>query len=169
MQGFEEETVGGGTIGSEGEDAGENRDGAFDLDEDGQGGAEAGNGRIEELESALTAAVETIADLEKQLAQIKQKQDLERLLIEAGVVDLETATLLAQQRLKDTEASVEGVVSELVSSKSFLFRPKRSLVSGSAVSGGPAPVRDSLSELAEVARQTGDRRAVLKYLRRRRG
>lgn len=167
MQGIEEVATGGGVIESGGEDAAETRvetshqiDGV-DVESDGD--------RVDELEAALAAAVETISDLEKQLSNIDQTQNLERLLIEAGVVDLETAMLLAGQKLKNVEASIEGVVSDLVSTKSFLFRPKKAPVSGSAVSGGPAPVRDSLSELAEEARQTGDRRAVLRYLRRRRG
>lgn len=169
MQGFEEAAAGGGVIGSSDEDTGEARVAGSDQIDEVQADQDDGGDRVEELEAALTAAVETIAELEKQLTQAEQTQNLERLLIEAGVVDLETATLLAQQRLNATESSVEGVVSDLVSSKSFLFRSKKALVSGSAVSGGPAPVRDSLSELAEEARLTGDRRAVQRYLRRRRG
>ncbi|RNC80446.1 MAG: hypothetical protein ED559_01135 [Phycisphaera sp.] len=169
MQGFEEIAASGGVIGSDGEDTGESRVEASDQIDGVGAELETDDGRVEELEAALAAAVETIAELEKQLAQAEQAQDLERLLIEAGVVDIETATLLAQQRLNDAGASVEGVVSDLVSSKSFLFRSKKASASGSAVSGDPAPVRDSLSELADEARQTGDRRAVLRYLRRRRG
>lgn len=125
--------------------------------------------RVQELEEALEAAVRTIEDLEKKLLDVERAQQLERLLIEARTVDLETAQILAERRLASTEASAHEVVQELVSTKGHLFRSPQSGITGSAVSGGPASATDSLSELAAEARRTGDRRAVLRYLRGRRG
>lgn len=125
--------------------------------------------RVQELEEALEAAVRTIEELEKKLLDVERAQQLERLLIEAGTVDLETAQILAERRLASTEASAHEVVQELVSTKGHLFRSPQRGITGSAVSGGPASATDSLSELAAEARRTGDRRAVLRYLRGRRG
>jgi hypothetical protein len=131
--------------------------------------SEVSHEQIDDLESALLKAVEKIAELEKQLADASTSHDLERQLVEAGVLDLETATVLAERRLAGTDASAGDVVAELVSSKPFLFRTRQRGPAGSAVSGGPADVRDSLSQLADEAMQSGDRRAVLRYLKRRRG
>ena len=128
-----------------------------------------GDQQLDDLESALLKAVERIAELETQLAETKGSHELERQLVEAGVVDLETATVLAERRLSGPGATVGEVVADLASSKSFLFRANRQGTSGSAVSGGPVSARDSLSELADEAMQSGDRRAVLRYLKRRRG
>lgn len=137
----------------------------FELGDD----AQQAEARVQELEEALEAAVRTIEELEKKLLDAERAQQLERLLIEAGTVDLETAQILAERRLASTEASAHEVVQELVSTKGHLFRSPQRGITGSAVSGGPASATDSLSELAAEARRTGDRRAVLRYLRGRRG
>ena len=125
--------------------------------------------QIEDLESALLKAVERIGELEKQLAEATTSHELERQLVEAGVLDLETATVLAERRLAAGGVTIGEVVADLVSSKSFLFRSSKGGRAGSAVSGGAAEAKDSLSQLAEEAMQSGDRRAVLRYLKRRRG
>lgn len=169
MQDIELEGMGSGSSGpvgqSEEADA-EARDQQQDQIESEDGGRDQ---QVDELETALVEAMERIAELEKQLADASTSQELERQLVEAGVLDLETATVLAERRLAASDATIGEVVSDLVSSKSFLFKATRRGPAGSAVSGGPSAARDSLSELAEEAMQTGDRRAVLRYLKRRRG
>lgn len=171
MKKLEEET-GGPTIGTADPDTGDSTGNPpEDQDNPAEEHSQASHeeDRIEELESALQQAVETIARLEQELEQAQRAQDLERLLIEAGVVDLETAMVLAEQRLKGSDATVEEVVSDLASSKSFLFRAKPVTAAASALSEGRSSSGQGLTELADEARRTGDRRAVLRYLRRRRG
>jgi len=169
MQEIETVGLGGATAGTIGESGEAGLAGRDQQVEPLAVGEDGGDQQLDDLESALLKAVERIADLEKQLTEAKGSHELERQLVEAGVLDLETATVLAERRLSGSEASVGEVVADLASSKSFLFRTKRQGSSGSAVSGGPAVVRDSLSELADEAMQSGDRRAVLRYLKRRRG
>lgn len=124
---------------------------------------------VESLEQELAEAKERIADLEQRLSSESRRYELERQLSEAGVVDLETALVLAERKLEDESVTVEQAVSSLKSSKGFLFRGPERSSGASALSGSPARPRDSLEDLAREARETGDRRAVLRYLRRRRG
>ena len=124
---------------------------------------------IDELEEQLELAQARIADLERQLSAESMRSDLEKQLVEAGAVDLETAMVLAERRLAEGELSVSEAVESLKSTKGFLFRSVKRVSGASAMAGSPTKPRDSLDDLAREARETGDRRAVLRYLRRRRG
>ena len=137
------------TVGSGGAAAGTIGESRDQQDELLAAGDDGGDQQLDDLESALLKAVERIADLERQLAESKGSHDLERQLVEAGVLDLETATMLAERRLAGSDATVVEVVADLTSSKSFLFRTKRKVPGGSAVSGGPASVADPISRGAD--------------------
>lgn len=115
--------------------------------------------RISEIERELTSA-------RTQAQQATRAKELELELALAGAVDLETTMLLAQHTLEqDDAADVSTVVADLKRRKPFLFR---SAAVPSAMSQSVAPVGTMLDELAEEARQSGDRASVLKYLRARR-
>ncbi|HED54225.1 MAG TPA: hypothetical protein ENJ00_08495 [Phycisphaerales bacterium] len=112
---------------------------------------------------------EQLAQAQSALIEQKQAQELEQQLVEAGAIDVETAKVLAEARLRTGDATIEEVVSELAASKKFLFRSRKKSAAGSAVSGSPSAMKTPLEDLADQARQTGDRRALLRYLRQRRG
>ena len=124
---------------------------------------------IGDLEEQLELAEARIADLERQLSSQSLRADLERELAEAGAVDLETAMVLAERLLAQEEIGVSEAVESLRNTKGFLFRSREPSSGASALAGSPMRARDSLEDLAREAGETGDRRAVLRYLRRRRG
>ena len=124
---------------------------------------------VNSLEEDLELAQARIADLERQLANESMRSELERQLVDAGAVDLETAIVLAERRLAEGGLTVSEAVAALTQTKGFLFRTPGRSVGASALSGAPARSKDSLEDLAQEARESGDRRAVLRYLRRRRG
>ncbi|MBX3323967.1 MAG: hypothetical protein KF757_13375 [Phycisphaeraceae bacterium] len=124
--------------------------------------------RVEELEARVSEVESQLASAKAEASQAEQRRELELELTLAGAIDLETATLLAHQALDQMESpDVRAVIADLKRRKSFLFRPASpaSAMSGHVASGGG----DLLEDLASEARQSGNRTAVLKYLRARRG
>jgi hypothetical protein len=123
--------------------------------------------RVGELESRVAEIEQQLQAAQTQATAADQRRELELELTVAGAIDLETVTMLADHALAQPEApDVRTVVAELKRKKPFLFRAQ---VPVSAMSSHIAPAGDLLDELAEEARQSGNRAAVLKYLRARRG
>lgn len=120
--------------------------------------------RVAELESALGKANETISHVER-------RGEIDRELTAAKAVDLETARLLTEAVIAEMDQpDVVMAVRELCDRKPFLFGCKRHGVSG-GVSMSPAPEGgggDALGAMASSARSSGDRGALLRYLRARR-
>lgn len=132
--------------------------------------------RALQAERELEEAREQVAALEAQLADAESRQvstarshEVERALRDAGAIDLETAQLLVEAAMGDEEApDIEELVGHLRRDKAFLFT-KRSAggpVMSALSEGGSAT---SLDRALERARKTGDRKALLRYLRMRRG
>lgn len=130
--------------------------------------AVAAESRAAELSTQLQQATRTLDETRDALARAERKRQIERHLTAHSVIDLEAATLL-------TEASFAGidnpdlprVIADLKRSKPYLFRAPGAQRAGSMSSEvTPAP---ALDEAAHEARRTGDRRALLRYLRLRRG
>lgn len=123
--------------------------------------------RVDELERTLAQAREALDSVERRHA-------IDLALMDADAVDLESARLLTEVAvagLKDRD--VKSAVADLKKRKPFLFRQRAtSPVSAGAMSGAP-PRRDragaASEDAAEEAIRTGDRRALLRYLRARRG
>lgn len=125
-------------------------------------------------EDRLEAALARIEELEQQLALSERGRELEGQLRMAGAVDLETALTMTLSILERSEresdgepVSVADAVGELRRTKPFLFS------AGGPGEAGMSPMVASLAEdagrVAERARETGDRRLLLRYLRLRRG
>lgn len=130
-----------------------------------------------------------IAELAAQLDEAKRSLDaaerrhaVDIALVRASTIDLETSRLLAERLLAaDPALSTEGVVEGLRAAKPHLFvrmppggsatapgRPRPSLRTGVM---GASPVADAPPEvraIADEARATGDRGALMRYLRARR-
>lgn len=111
-----------------------------------------------------------LAETEQRLAQARQALDaaqrrhaLERELWMQGALDIDTAATLAEAALTP-DADVRAAVADLKRRTPFLFR---ATPAPSAMAAHPAPASD-LDRAAAEARQSGDRRALLRYLRLRR-
>ncbi|MEM9558995.1 MAG: hypothetical protein AAF995_01715 [Planctomycetota bacterium] len=133
--------------------------------------------RVAELEGELASAVASCEAAER-------RREIDRSLVEAGTIDLEAAALLAEAELsRMAEPDSAVAVDELRRSRPYLFSPgerggARSGVgrlagaTTSAATGEAGDARASaaaLGGLADEARLSGDRRALLRYLRQRRG
>jgi hypothetical protein len=116
-----------------------------------------------------------LAETEQLLAQARQALDaaahthaIERELWAHGALDTQAAAHLVSTALSgQAKPDVPAAVADLKRRKPFLFRlpaPAHSAMSGHA----GAPVSD-LSRAASDARDSGDRRDVLRYLRLKRG
>lgn len=115
--------------------------------------------RVAELEGALAAAESAAANLERQRA-------LEQELTRAGAIDLEAAALLLGPAPAEApERDIASAVRDLRDRKPFLFAPP---ARAEGASMAPASAPQELGDMATNARSTGDRAALLRYLRRRR-
>ncbi|MEZ6242774.1 MAG: hypothetical protein R3B57_06995 [Phycisphaerales bacterium] len=127
--------------------------------------------RVAQLESELAAAHEALDASER-------RREIEQRLGEADAIDVETARLLTEAAVESMDApDVALAVEDLRRRKPFLFAGGNGSVASarSATALSPAGAftgetgREALRELAEDARASGDRRALLQYLRKRRG
>lgn len=124
--------------------------------------------RVGELEQRLSDIESELADLRSHAADAERRRELETELVLAEAVDVETAGVLVERMMSSDESiGVSDAVAQLKKTKPFLFRGpvRRSVMSGQVTS----PARDVLGDLADEARSTGDRSALLRYLRARRG
>lgn len=132
--------------------------------------------RAQEAESRLAVMGERVSELERDLGAAREALDsaergrqIDAALAEADAVDLETARLLTEMAVAQMdEPDVRLAVEELQRKKGFLFRRQRSGMSaatGSIASSG----RHRAVEAAQAAAGSGDRAALLAYLRARRG
>lgn len=133
--------------------------------EDAEAEVERLSGRLGEVERALAEAV-------GQLESAETKRQIERELFEADALDLEACCLLTEAAVSQMDEPDVGLaVRELRTRKPYLFH------GGGEASGGgdratmlpAAHGGDGLEEMASSARASGDRAALLRYLRQRRG
>jgi len=100
------------------------------------------------------------------VAQSEQARRVDRELLIAGVVDLDGARSLVDEQIAQG-ATVLEAVSRVRERRPLLFAPRARAPRATVMpfTGASASVND----LAAAARQTGDRRLLLRYLRVRRG
>ncbi|GJM19274.1 MAG: hypothetical protein DHS20C14_14870 [Phycisphaeraceae bacterium] len=128
----------------------------------------------EALEARVAGLEDELIEVREALAGTERRHEIERAAVEAEALDAETVALLTEVAVAAMgEPDVRAAVEELRREKPFLFRggARRARGRSSAMS---AAVESSgfgadLGELAEEARASGDRRALLAYLRQRRG
>jgi uncharacterized protein YhaN len=119
------------------------------------------------LESQIKEFEESLASVRSQLEEERRARAIDAELHKADPIDADTVRMLIEVSMPDkTNADVAKVVGDLKKRKPFLFReaPRRSAYGAFA----ERDVDESRS-LAEEARLTGDRNALLRYLRARRG
>jgi DNA repair exonuclease SbcCD ATPase subunit len=136
--------------------------------------------QLEDLQTQLAASQEQLAGLESQRQQAQQQAQAtenrlaaERMLSRAGVVDLETASLLLGKRVNldqtaDTQVLTQHI-EQLLQDKPYLKATPPALPPKTA-SAKPAQSGMSamLGQMAQRAIRSGDRRDVADYLRLRR-
>ncbi len=129
---------------------------------------------VEERNEHLATADAERDEAKHQLTVTENRLAAERLLSEAGVVDLDAASLLLTKRL---DLSQELDSSSLLSSIEQLLLDKPFLIHGGKASLPPktasahraeSGLTAQLARAAEQAMRTGDRRQVGEYLRLRR-
>lgn len=119
--------------------------------------------RAEELEERLAGALAELDAMRDAQARRDAALELDSLLSASGVLDLETARLLAERAMHESGITPAEAVRELRRDKAFLFARVPTASMGARLGSG------ALDDLAEQARASGDRRDVLAYLRRKRG
>lgn len=112
-----------------------------------------------------------LTDLRDRANRLERRGSIERGLAQAGALDTESLALLVESRLEgDDDATPQRVIAQLQRERPALFRAssaRASAMSPSHPSQG-APGRAVVDRAHDDARATGDRRALMKYLRLRR-
>lgn len=123
--------------------------------------------RLADLERQLAERTAELAQAREALDAAERRRTIAEHLAQSDAIDLEAAALLTELAVASMpEPDVAAAVADLRRRKPFLFRtPARS----TAMSPEPrATAPDPLADAADAARTTGDRRALLDYLRLRR-
>jgi hypothetical protein len=132
--------------------------------------------RALEAESLAEQLAAELADARAQLDTLTQTHALDAILADSGAIDAETVRALINARTNTNGANDPGaVITDLKRAKPFLFAhdaPTRAPFARSAMTQAPAhhtPSFDDLDAALELAATSGDRAALLRYLRLRRG
>jgi hypothetical protein len=124
--------------------------------------------RLRELEEKLAAVSRELEESRAALDASERRRQIERELVRADALDLETAVMLTEAAVSGMdEPDVASAVSELRRRKPFLFRAAGAGVS--AMGAGPRGGMEVLDGAASAARASGERGALLRYLRLKRG
>jgi hypothetical protein len=122
--------------------------------------------RIASLEADLAAARDAVDHAER-------RHQIDLALIEERAIDLESTRLLTELAVQQMPAKdVRAVVADLRRRKPFLFEPApraRALPGPMSPAPRTSPELAAIEHAAEEAATTGDRNALLRYLRARRG
>jgi len=135
--------------------------------------AQSAEKRNEILAEQLNQAESKVKKVAEQLSKVQFEKSLTHKLAAAGVVDLETAVLIAKTRMEDSnEAGLDGVIEQLKKEKQYLFRNDNNEVTAAQRTSG-AKDRETgnqavLERAAKTAATTGNRTDLQEYLKLRR-
>jgi len=128
------------------------------------------------LQATLDDARRQIDALQDKLSELERDRDLERALVRAGAVDIETASAVAKQRLqtaaeppKDLNEFAQNLLDEKASLRAepkTAFSPLGTSTQSAKASGDSRA--SVLKKLAETATRTGRTQDILSYMRLRR-
>jgi len=133
--------------------------------------------QLEQRSEEVASAEAQRDELQQRIVEMENRHAAERLLGQAGVADLETATLLLAKRVRlDEDLEPEALrlhVEQLMLDKPFLNQgPAEPITSLPPKSASPRPTRTSaatqLAQAAQRAIHSGNRRDIAEYLRLRR-
>lgn len=155
---------GGDSIGSVDTGSGPNVGALHAGSDDDTGGCEQ---RARSAEEKLAAIEAELAAAREALDASERRRAIDMALIEADAIDLESTRLLTEMAVSQmSDKDVALAVSDLRRRKPFLFRERSAFTLGAAMGAGAEPA--SPADAARHEAKTGDRRALLKYLRARR-
>ncbi len=153
-------------------------------------------GRALQAEEARRALEDELSKIRGELERAKveaesarRTREIESAVAAAGAIDVEIASLLADAALKrEPDKPLSVIIAELKRRKPSVFRPAGDAGAGSGIGGGGGggvgggggggamgaspreqPPDAALAGLLDEARRSGDRKALLRYLRARRG
>lgn len=134
---------------------------------------------LKQAQAALQQLQSQFDEHKSQAAAGERQRQINAAATQENAVDAELVTMLVEAQLAQMpDADVARVVAEIKHGRPFLFAAVDASAtrSASAVStaagaaaSAPANAREALTRKADEARATGDRRALLGYLRARRG
>lgn len=139
--------------------------------------------RAQDAEAKAGALEERVRELERELdaargalSAAERRNEIDREAGACGAIDAETVAVLAELALGQMdEPDVRGAIEGLKKAKPFLFSRRTGGTGTAAVRTAmsaaiePEGAGAVLGDLAEEARASGDRRALLAYLRGKRG
>lgn len=130
--------------------------------------AESAESRVAELGDRLGAVEAAAEDLRRIVGQSEKARQIDRELLIAAVVDLDGARALVEEQVAQG-ATVLEAVSRVKERRPLMFASRVRGVRATAVPAGSEVASRAVHEVAAAARETGDRRLLLRYLRMRRG
>jgi hypothetical protein len=130
--------------------------------------AKAAESAAAQLQGKITNLSTSLDQARSALETAERRRAIDTALAQAHTIDLDAARLLTEAALAEGKSSdIPKAVADLRKAKPFLFRPAPPQASAMSAAPRPAPT-DELARIADQARQTGDKRALLHYLRARR-
>ncbi len=141
---------------------------AADVAGDWRQRAESAESRVAELGDRLGAVEAAAEDLRRIVGESEKARQIDRELLIAAVVDLDGARVLVEEQVA-RGATVLEAVSRVKERRPLMFAARARGIRATAVPAGSAGASRSVHEVAAAARETGDRRLLLRYLRMRRG
>jgi hypothetical protein len=134
--------------------------------------AQSAEKKIETLAEQLAQAKSQASEMAKELSSIRVEQKLTHKLAIAGVIDLETAVLIAKAKIgAETEADLDGVIEQLKKEKQYLFSGTGAAATAKKTAGAKDRMQNSqtiLERAAKKAATTGNRTDLQEYLKLRR-
>lgn len=126
-------------------------------------GVDGASESLDALAVRLAEAERRAADAMAELERVRLEREIDRELLRAGAVDAEAARSAMGEVAPD---GVAAAVAEVRRARPALFARREGVrASAASVTGRGA---ESIEDLAAAARSSGDRRLLLRYLRRRR-
>jgi len=134
--------------------------------------AQSAEKKVEALAEKLAEAKSQTTRMCEELNNIRLEQQLTHKLVAAGTVDLETAVLIAKDRMEGQDkADMDGVIEQLKREKQYLFAGTSSAATTRKTAGVKERAQSSqaiLERAAKKAATTGNRTDLQEYLKLRR-
>jgi uncharacterized protein YhaN len=134
--------------------------------------AQSAEKKIEALAEQLAEAKSQTTRMCEELNNIRLEQQLTHKLVAAGTVDLETAVLIAKDRMEGQDkVDMDGMIEQLRREKQYLFAGTSSAATTRKTAGVKERAQSSqaiLERAAKKAATTGNRTDLQEYLKLRR-
>ncbi len=134
--------------------------------------AQSAEKKTEILAEQLAEAQAKVNVMTEQLSKVQLEREMMWKLSAAGVIDLETAVLVAKAKIEeDGESDFDGVIEQLRKEKRYLFGSNSVVVTSKKTAGVKGRVQNSQSLLERAAKRastTGNRADLQEYLKLRR-